>query len=111
MRLSEVQRFWDRQAHADPMWAILTDPAKAGGRWDADEFFATGTREIGVFMEQAAEWGAPASRRSALDFGCGIGRLSQALSDDFEQVYGAQPVLSLDFNMVFFSAPADGRDK
>jgi len=30
---------------------------------------------------------------------------------DFEQVYGAQPVLSLDFNMVFFSAPADGRDK
>jgi hypothetical protein len=30
---------------------------------------------------------------------------------DFEQVYGAQPVLSLDFNMVFFSAPADGRDE
>jgi SAM-dependent methyltransferase len=88
MRLSEVQRFWDRQAHADPMWAILTDPAKSGGRWDADEFFATGTREIGVFMEQAAEWGAPASRCSALDFGCGIGRLSQALADHFGQVYG-----------------------
>src|SRR6202035_2479615 len=47
-----------------------------------------GTREIGVFMEQAAEWGAPASRRSALDFGCGIGRLSQALADHFDQVHG-----------------------
>jgi SAM-dependent methyltransferase len=88
MKLSEVQQYWDRQAHADPMWAILTDPAKAGGRWDADEFFATGTREVGVVMEQAAAWGAPASRRTALDFGCGIGRLSQALAEHFDQVYG-----------------------
>ena len=70
------------------MWAILTDPAKAGGRWDADEFFATGTREIGVFMAQAVQWGAPASRRSALDFGCGIGRLTQALAGHFDHVYG-----------------------
>jgi len=88
MRLSTVQRYWDRQAHADPMWAILTDPAKAGGRWDADEFFATGTREVGIFMAQAETWGAPAARRSALDFGCGIGRLTQALAGHFEHVYG-----------------------
>ena len=88
MRLSAVQQYWDRQAHSDPMWAILTDPAKAGGRWDADEFFATGTREIGVVMEQAAAWGKPAAHRSALDFGCGIGRLSQALADHFDQVHG-----------------------
>ena len=88
MRLTEVQQYWDRQAHSDPMWAILTDPAKAGGRWDADEFFATGTREVGVVMQQAAAWGAPALRRTALDFGCGIGRLSQALAEHFDQVYG-----------------------
>jgi SAM-dependent methyltransferase len=88
MNLSEVQQYWDRQAHTDPMWAILTDPAKAGGRWDAEEFFATGTREVGVLMEQATAWGKPVARRSALDFGCGIGRLSQALADHFDQVYG-----------------------
>jgi len=88
MRLSDVQRYWDRQAHADPMWAILTDPAKAGGRWDADEFFATGVREVGALMEQAAAWRKPIARRSALDFGCGIGRLSQALADHFDRVYG-----------------------
>jgi len=58
MRLSTVQRYWDRQAHADPMWAILTDPAKAEGRWDAQEFFATGTHEVGVFMQQAEAWRA-----------------------------------------------------
>jgi SAM-dependent methyltransferase len=88
MNLGEVQRYWDRQAHADPMWAILTDPAKAGGRWDADEFFATGVHDVGVVMEQAAAWGKPVARRSALDFGCGIGRLTQALAGHFEQVYG-----------------------
>jgi len=88
MLLSDVQRYWDRQAHADPMWAILTDPAKAGGRWDSDEFFATGVREVGALMEQAAAWRKPIARRSALDFGCGIGRLSQALADHFDRVYG-----------------------
>jgi SAM-dependent methyltransferase len=88
MRLSAVQQYWDQQAHTDPMWAILTDPAKAGGRWNADEFFATGVRDVVVFMEQAATWGKPFARRSALDFGCGIGRLSQALAGHFDQVYG-----------------------
>ena len=88
MKLSEVQQYWDRQAHADPMWAILTDPAKAGGRWNADEFFATGVRDVGAFMQQAEAWGKPAARRTALDFGCGIGRLSQALAEHFDHVYG-----------------------
>jgi len=88
MRLSAVQRYWDRQAHTDPMWAILTDPAKAGGLWDRDAFFATGTHEIGIFMNRAQAWGAPASRRTALDFGCGIGRLTQALAEHFDHVSG-----------------------
>ena len=70
------------------MWAILTNDAKTGGRWDADEFFATGIHEVGVFMDRAAAWGAPAARRSALDFGCGIGRLTQALAGHFEHVCG-----------------------
>jgi SAM-dependent methyltransferase len=88
VRLSDVQQYWDRQAHSDPMWAILTDPAKAGRRWDADEFFATGVREVGAFLQRAEAWGRPLARRSALDFGCGMGRLTQALADHFDRVYG-----------------------
>ena len=70
------------------MWAILTHPAKTEGRWDAQEFFATGTHEVNLFMQRAQGWGVPAERRTALDFGCGIGRLSQALASHFDQVYG-----------------------
>ena len=88
MRLSAVREYWDRQAHSDPMWAILTDPVRSGGRWNADEFFATGTHEVSVFMKRAETWRVPVSRRSALDFGCGIGRLSQALAGHFDHVYG-----------------------
>ena len=88
MRLSTVQRYWDRQAHADPMWAILTHDQKVGGRWDPEEFFATGVREVDLFMKQAAKWGVPKSHRAALDFGCGMGRLTQALAEHFDHVHG-----------------------
>ena len=63
MRLNTVQRYWDGQANVDPMWAILTDPEKAGRRWNPDEFFATGVREIGLFMNQARPWGVPVSSK------------------------------------------------
>src|SRR3981081_591596 len=88
MRLSAVRRYWDRQARTDPMWAILTNPGKTEGRWDAQEFFATGTHEVSLFMNRAGAWGAPSSRRTALDFGCGIGRLTQALAEHFDKVCG-----------------------
>jgi len=39
-------------------------------------------------MQRAEAWGHPRARRTALDFGCGIGRLTQALAGHFEQVYG-----------------------
>jgi SAM-dependent methyltransferase len=82
------QAYWDEHARKDPLWAILTHPAKKGGRWDPGEFFATGVSEVRGVMARAERWGMPAARRTALDFGCGVGRLTQALADQFEKVYG-----------------------
>ena len=76
MNLTDLQRHWDAFGRHDPMWAILTDPARKGGRWTADEFFATGVTEIGAVMAAARALGLPARRRRALDFGCGLGRLT-----------------------------------
>jgi ubiquinone/menaquinone biosynthesis C-methylase UbiE len=39
-------------------------------------------------MARAERLGAPVARTSALDFGCGVGRVTQALADQFEKVYG-----------------------
>jgi SAM-dependent methyltransferase len=80
--------FWETAAQRDPLWAILSDPAKKGRRWTPAEFFATGRREITLLMYQLRQLGhVPASGR-ALDFGCGVGRLSQALGIFFAEVIG-----------------------
>lgn len=79
---------WERLAEIDPLWAVLTAPRRKGGRWEIDEFFATGEAEIAHVLSVAGELGVPAARRLALDFGCGVGRLTRALGMRFERVVG-----------------------
>ena len=86
--LERVRRDWNRYAEEDPLWAILTDPRKKERGWDAAEFFETGRREIDELMRYAGTLPAQAGRRRALDFGCGVGRLTRALADHFEEVFG-----------------------
>jgi SAM-dependent methyltransferase len=88
MNLQDLQQHWDAFGRQDPMWAILTDPARKGRRWTAPEFFATGAEEIGGFMVEAEALGLPRHRRRALDFGCGLGRLTQALAVHADSVLG-----------------------
>jgi SAM-dependent methyltransferase len=88
MSIGAGQQYWDEQARTDPMWAILVDPQKTGRRWDPEEFFSTGVYEIASVMERLGQWGLPVSRKRALDFGCGVGRLTQPLADYFEEVRG-----------------------
>jgi SAM-dependent methyltransferase len=88
--LRTVRHFWDDLAERDPLWAILSDPSKRGGRWDLRSFFATGEREISLLLHQleGLPGGGLTSRRTALDFGCGVGRLTQALALHFTTVAG-----------------------
>jgi SAM-dependent methyltransferase len=88
MKLRAQQEHWNRMAREDPFWAILTDPAKRHGGWDAGQFFSTGRDEIASAMEYAEGLGLPAERGHALDFGCGAGRLTQALAGYFDRVTG-----------------------
>jgi SAM-dependent methyltransferase len=87
-RIEQSQAYWDRHAQQDPMWAVLSDPAKKGRRWDLREFMANGEREIALLMHQLAQLGMAPAPTSVLDFGCGIGRLTQALARRFDRVTG-----------------------
>ena len=49
----------------------------------------TGEREIALLFHRFAELQLPAPRGRALDFGCGVGRLTQALARRMESVVGA----------------------
>ena len=86
-RLTGSRELWDGHARRDPLWAILSDPAKKGGRWDLSGSFRPAsarsrTSSIGCARQIAVV------RRRALDFGCGVGRLSQALAQHFARVDG-----------------------
>jgi len=87
--LQELQRTWEGLAQTDPLWAICTDPAKQNKQWSSDEFFATGKNEMGVVLRCIAELGVSIDRTApALDFGCGVGRLTRALAEHFAECWG-----------------------
>ncbi len=88
MGLRAVERQWTMLGERDPYWAILTAPGKRRNRWDIAEFFSTGVVEIEGVMRYIERVHPLASRRRALDFGCGAGRLSQALANHFDHVTG-----------------------
>ncbi|MFQ5844108.1 MAG: methyltransferase domain-containing protein, partial [Planctomycetota bacterium] len=87
-RLEELRFCWNRFGETDPLWAVLSHRDKRGNRWDAEEFFRTGRREIDEVMRDLRALELDGPRRRALDFGCGVGRLTQALARHFEEVDG-----------------------
>lgn len=91
MNLDDVGRHWDGLGRTDPYWAVLAYPERHGGGWagDEDAFFATGRIAVDEVMATLTRLDAgPQRRERALDFGCGVGRLSQGLAAHFEQVEG-----------------------
>lgn len=85
--LESDQRDWDELGSIDPEWAILSDAARKDGGWDRDEFLATGPRDIAEALERFAQLPSP-SYGIALDFGCGLGRLTRALAGPFGSAVG-----------------------
>jgi len=86
--IQHLKATWDDLARSDPLWAVLTDPAKTDNRWDVEEFLATGVREIDAVLAYVESLGLDVPRGEALDFGCGAGRLTQALARHFGEVHG-----------------------
>lgn len=80
---------WDAHAAADPLWAVLSEPEKKGRRWGLQEFMRTGEREIALLYHKLAQMKQTIPEGLVLDFGCGVGRLTQALGRRRDQVIGA----------------------
>ena len=67
MSLAAQRRDWDELAELDPYWAICTTPGKRFGAWEADEFFATGEREVAAVL--SADLAPLGARRAEPDAG------------------------------------------
>jgi SAM-dependent methyltransferase len=85
---SAHRREWETIASLDPFWAVLSESDRKHGRWDRDEFFATGRVEVTARLSVAAKLGLPRTHLRALDFGCGLGRTTRALAEHFDSCVG-----------------------
>lgn len=95
MDFQDLKKNWNEFGQQDPLWAILADPTKKNNRWNLDEFFQSGRDEINEVVAYVQGLGVLQQQGSALDFGCGVGRLSQALCPHFAQVKGVDIAASM----------------
>jgi SAM-dependent methyltransferase len=79
---------WDELASVDPIGAILYDAKPESRHWTVPDFMASGAREIDHLLHVIEGLRIPLRYGRALDFGSGIGRLTQALGHHFEEVVG-----------------------
>lgn len=83
MRFEKHIRDWEEMA-ADPLWAILNRKRD----WDVEQFFASGEGDSHDLLAAAQQLGLPQERFRALDFGCGVGRVTRAISRVFKECWG-----------------------
>jgi SAM-dependent methyltransferase len=88
MRLRDTQDNWDELAKRDPLWHILAAKDVAADGWDSSAFFETGEQRLKHDFDLLAAHDIGVPRGRALDFGCGVGRLTQALARRFEHADG-----------------------
>lgn len=82
MPLERHRRDWEDLAALDAFRAVIVTPLSQ------EEFFRSGSEEITAVLAEADRLGRPARRELALDFGCGLGRLTRALSGSFAECVG-----------------------
>ena len=88
MKLRRFGAAWDYFGQTNALGAILTGTDGRLASWDAEAFFAAGKADADRFVAALKALAPAVSMRRALDFGCGVGRVTRALADHFESVVG-----------------------
>ena len=78
---------WDRFARQNALGAILSRDGQFDD-WDLQEFLATGRADCARFLTSLDRVAPAVPKTRALDFGCGVGRISRAMADHFAEVVG-----------------------
>ncbi len=88
--MAKSDRNWEIWGERDPYYAVLTKPRFRSEAIEAhkSEFFASGGAYITDMLALLERHFGALHRDRALDFGCGVGRLTLPLADAFASVVG-----------------------
>lgn len=86
--MENLKENWNQLGITDPLWAISSLHGKKGNKWEVNEFFQRGLQDITEIMKHIEKDEIIIERRRALDFGCGVGRCTQAFARYFDHVEG-----------------------
>jgi 2-polyprenyl-3-methyl-5-hydroxy-6-metoxy-1,4-benzoquinol methylase len=84
MNLEEMYTWWNDSAKHNAMAAILSNRSD----WNAAAFFESGHEWLQQHLSWAAMAGFTPGGNRALDFGCGVGRMTNALARHYGSVVG-----------------------
>jgi SAM-dependent methyltransferase len=93
--LARLHETWESLGQTDPLWAILSTEETRGNHWDLATFFQTGEEEVERLFYLLRGLDISFGRGRALDFGCGVGRVTQALATRFDSVDGVDIAASM----------------
>lgn len=87
--LERTGAVWTRLGQEAPHWSVLTQdqyrPARIAETQAA--FYATGERDRALLRDMLARHGlAPSALPRVVEFGCGVGRATVAIAEDFREV-------------------------
>jgi len=89
MSIKSTKSTWERWAAVDPVYGIINLRGKSlFVDKDQAEFFSTGRSDVEKVVEDLSDCQLMLRGQTAVDFGCGIGRITQNLSRYFGQVIG-----------------------
>ena len=86
MHIEKLKKNWEALGDEDAYWAVLSEPSKINNKWDLSEFYQTGLQRIQQLHREVREHRIQYGK--VLDFGCGPGRLTQALAVRSTSVVG-----------------------
>ena len=85
MNMRRHQQDWNELARLDPLWVICSEESQ---RDNLDELLESGRREVDDVIKYLEVSAADVQFSRALDFGCGVGRLTAAMTRYWTNVIG-----------------------
>lgn len=89
--LQHIQSSWEHMGATEPHWSVLTaEQYKQKNIADnEDAFYQTGKPNVETLWRSFQRNGIdPASLKTCLEYGCGLGRVTRWLAERFDKVYG-----------------------